>query len=180
MNIFLLDINPALRAQYHHDVHVPKMVVETMQIISTAIHSHPEWRAPERVTSALYRRTHKNHPCVSWVDSLEKVMWLAEHGIRLATEFWLRKVKVHKTESRLRAVYDYLYNDYSSVLLDEDPFKSYPTVVGPSVHHICHGPIELAVQIYRQYYREQKTMVKTPQKTYKPATWTGRERPSWL
>lgn len=37
MNIFFLDENPRLAAQYHNDTHVNKQIVESCQILSTAI-----------------------------------------------------------------------------------------------------------------------------------------------
>ena len=39
MNIFILDYNPTNCARMHADKHVVKMVLETAQILSTALHS---------------------------------------------------------------------------------------------------------------------------------------------
>ena len=36
MNIFYLDTNPALCAEYHCDKHVVKMIIEYAQMLSTA------------------------------------------------------------------------------------------------------------------------------------------------
>ena len=36
MNIFVLDTNPKICAQYHVDKHVVKMILELAQILSTA------------------------------------------------------------------------------------------------------------------------------------------------
>ena len=38
MNIFILDSNHEKCAQYHCDKHVPKMILETAQIMSTVMH----------------------------------------------------------------------------------------------------------------------------------------------
>ena len=38
MNIFVLDENPYLAAQYHNNKHVVKMILETAQLLSTAHH----------------------------------------------------------------------------------------------------------------------------------------------
>ena len=40
MNIFFLDKSPDLSAQYLCDKHVPKMLLESAQMLSTALHSH--------------------------------------------------------------------------------------------------------------------------------------------
>ena len=60
MNLFWLDNDLALAAQYHCDKHVVKMTVETAQILSTAVHLRG-WRG-----EGLYRPTHANHPCTVW------------------------------------------------------------------------------------------------------------------
>ena len=36
MNIFFIDRDPVLAARYHCDKHVPKMIVEYAQLMSTA------------------------------------------------------------------------------------------------------------------------------------------------
>lgn len=33
MNIFMLDSNPELAAQYHYDTHIVKMILESAQIL---------------------------------------------------------------------------------------------------------------------------------------------------
>lgn len=63
MNIFYLDNDVDICAQYHCDRHVTKMIVETAQLLSTAhamLGTH---------TEDMYRPTHKNHPCGVWVRS---------------------------------------------------------------------------------------------------------------
>ena len=70
MNIFILDNDPAKAAQYHCDKHIPKMILESAQMLST-------------VLGGPYKPTHKNHPCTLWVaesqDNAEWVMTLAWH-----------------------------------------------------------------------------------------------------
>lgn len=62
MNIFLLDKNPRLAAQYHCDKHVVKMITETAQIISTVLRSTGKYK-----NSFLYKPTHQHHPCVKFI-----------------------------------------------------------------------------------------------------------------
>lgn len=38
MNIFMLDSNPELAAQYHYDTHIVKMILESAQILCTVNH----------------------------------------------------------------------------------------------------------------------------------------------
>lgn len=64
MNIFILDNNPATAARYHADKHVPKMVLESAQMLST-------------VLKGPYKPTHANHPCTKWVAaSRQNAEWL--------------------------------------------------------------------------------------------------------
>ena len=58
MNIFFLDKDPIIAAQYHCDKHCVKMILESAQLLSTAHRvldeddAHPD----------LYKVAHKNHP----------------------------------------------------------------------------------------------------------------------
>ena len=56
MNIFVLDDDPFVAAQYHADIHVNKMILESAQMLST-------------VLSGPYKPTHANHPCTLWVGA---------------------------------------------------------------------------------------------------------------
>ena len=77
MNIFYLDEDPRLCAQYHCDRHVIKMILESAQLLCTAVNI----LAGEQVTP--YKSTHVNHPCSIWVresfDNWNYVWNLAKH-----------------------------------------------------------------------------------------------------
>ena len=60
MNIFILDKNPKLAAAMHCDKHVPKMILETAQMLSTA---HRVYDTPQ--AENLYKQAHLNHPCTN-------------------------------------------------------------------------------------------------------------------
>ena len=64
MNIFILDNNPMQAARDHADKHVPKMILESAQMLST-------------VLGGPYKPTHANHPCTKWVaESRQNAEWL--------------------------------------------------------------------------------------------------------
>lgn len=74
MNLFLLARNPAVAASLHCDVHVCKMIVETLQMIYSAFALHrvalaPEFVNDDGVVMKTYASTHKHHPCTLWVAS---------------------------------------------------------------------------------------------------------------
>lgn len=55
MNIFVLDTDPKLSAQYHVDRHVIKMILENAQLLSTALKIN-------NIEANLYKPTHQHHP----------------------------------------------------------------------------------------------------------------------
>jgi hypothetical protein len=144
MNIFVLDRNPKLAAEYHCDKHVVKMTLETAQILST-------------VLGGPYKPTHKNHPCVKWArESTGNFQWLWSLGMWLGEEYWYRYGgKTHKSAEiisnmRLR----------SGVCETDGPMT--PFVLAMPEHYKGDCP----VQAYRDYYRGDKFRFATY--TYRP------------
>ena len=77
MNIFFLDENPQLNAQYHCDKHVVKMILETAQLLCSVHHMCDEVDVP-------YKLAHKNNPCSIWCrKSLTNYLALCELGLEL-------------------------------------------------------------------------------------------------
>ena len=94
MNIFYLDKNPVLAAQYHYDTHVVKMCLETAQLLCTAQHQYITKSKAKELD--LYRATHVRHPCAIWVsqNSLAYV-WTYELFEALLAEYKHRYGKTH-------------------------------------------------------------------------------------
>ena len=63
MNIFLLDWNTDVCAQYHCDKHVVKMILESTQMLSTVHSKYYSDLAP-------YLPVHAKHPCTPYVLSI--------------------------------------------------------------------------------------------------------------
>lgn len=75
MNIFVLDQDPVRAAQYHCDKHVNKMILESAQMLSTAL-------------GCGYKPTHKNHPCTLWAGySKQNAEWLVALATGLNEEY---------------------------------------------------------------------------------------------
>lgn len=70
MNIFVLDYNPKLAAQYHCDKHVVKMILESTQIVCSV--------ANELGIETPYETTHYNHPCTVWARESRNVLELMD------------------------------------------------------------------------------------------------------
>ena len=138
MNIFKLDEDPKLSAQYHNDRHCVKMCLEYAQLLCTARHESGD-------DTARYRPTHKNHPSAVWVrESLQNYIWLCHLGIELCKEYTGRYDRRHKCQD---VIEDCLDNS-------------------PSLPDVGCTPLKLAmpdqyksdcpVRSYRDYYRGDK------------------------
>lgn len=90
MNIFITSECPIESAAYLDDKRVVKMVLETAQLLSTAVRSLG--------IEVGYASTHANHPCAKWArESRQNYEWTWHHGLALATEYAARYGKLHKS-----------------------------------------------------------------------------------
>lgn len=91
MNIFVVDQNPAICAEYLDDKRLVKMVLETAQLLSSAI-----W-----LNGGIgpYKLTHKGHPCTIWASrNKANYTWLFIYFKELCKEYTKRYNKVHSCE----------------------------------------------------------------------------------
>ncbi len=160
MNIFVLDANPKLAAQYHMDAHVRKMILESAQIMCTVNHQYGTSNVP-------YKPTHQNHPCVKWAgQSYQNYSWLAELGVALTTEFMHRFEKSHKTASVI-----YWCRQRNPCPKSHSVVPATLELCMPSVYkEYRNNDMEGAVRCYRMYYAVEK---------FRLAKWTKREKPPW-
>lgn len=158
MNIFYLDDNPVVCAQYHCDAHVRKMIVEYAQILSTA-HRCIEPEHPENVH--LYKSAYVNHPSTIWArQTSANYHWLYELWVNCCYEFYHRWAKSHATWEKLRLH-----------LIREPTFKyrESKTLVPLCMPDDCKGTS--ALTSYRKYYNTHKRHLHV---------WTGRGKPDWI
>jgi len=152
VNIFVLHENPTIAAQYQCDKHVPKMVLETAQLLCSAF---PEGVAP-------YKPTHLNHPCTKWVKaSSSNWHWLLTHGFALCNEYTHRFKKTHACER----VMLWLMENHENISLGALGVTPFAQAM----------PVEYrndnAVEAYRLYYKKDKSRF---------AKWIkGRSAPEW-
>lgn len=93
MNIFFLDANAYGSAQSLCDKHVVKMILESIQLLSSAHHLHPI----DNVRQKLVKLTHQNHPSAIWCRShKENYVYLTVYTQALMMEYSYRySGKVH-------------------------------------------------------------------------------------
>lgn len=107
MNIFMTSADPLLCARVLDDRRLVKMVLETAQMLSTCVRTVVPDIDPED-DALIYRKTHANHPCCVWArESQSNFVWLAAHGVALATMFRLRFDKRHKSLDVIKACVNY-------------------------------------------------------------------------
>ena len=151
MNIFILSLKLLQCAQYHCDQHVIKMILESAQMLCTAVLLSGG--------KAGYRMVHAKHPCTLWaLNSLSNWRWLRELAYELNDEY---KYRYHREE------------DHKSVQVIKDLEE--PNIPDKGLTPFAQAmPEEFkdpdAVQAYRKYYAGAK---------FKFATWREREIPDW-
>lgn len=164
MNLFLLDKDVTLNAQYHVNKHVTKMIVETSQMLCTAHHILDGTTEFEGIK--LYRPTHKNHPSTVWIRKNKYNYLYARDLLRaLITEYDFRYGRDLSKYSRPRKFAKMSYPDNISEEPFED-FKDFPMAM-PEELRIKEDP----VQAYRNYYIRDKSGLHS---------WTKREVPNWI
>ena len=99
MNIFFLDKTPEKSAQYLCDKHVPKMLLETAQMLSTAIQKYTG------EIEELYKSTYPNHPMTKWVGlNKNNFQWAYDNGRSIFSEYVERFKPYHKSIDILRHI----------------------------------------------------------------------------
>lgn len=63
MNIFVTDISPIVSAQALDDKRVVKMILESAQLLSSAIFINSQ-----SIYNDIYKPTHLKHPCTIWTS----------------------------------------------------------------------------------------------------------------
>ncbi|MCF7886737.1 MAG: pyrimidine dimer DNA glycosylase/endonuclease V [Candidatus Marinimicrobia bacterium] len=153
MNIFVLDNDIKKCAHYHCDQHVIKMILESTQILCTALNLKG-YKTP-------YKSTHTKHPCVKWVGkSYSNFKWLTELAYELNGEYKYRYEKDtdHKSIATLESIQQYSYEDLGLMEFVQAMPEEYKVPGDP-------------VQAYRNFYNYDKSRF---------ATWTKRPQPPWF
>ena len=157
MNIFYLDHNTEKCAEYHHDKHVVKMILESVQLLSNAIQFHGGY--------SKYAATHMNHPCSIWVrESNQNWLWLFSLVIDLDYEYCTRFNKNEDCHHKSFYIAMELFKQVN--LLPKGKFTEPPFCM-PDQYKNCN-----VINSYRKYYKAEKVNEKTK--------WTGRNIPKFI
>lgn len=120
MNIFCTSSSPVESAQFLDDKRVVKMVLESAQLLSTALMIRdPEFYGNH---SQLYKPTHSKHPCTIWAAcSDDNLFWLYEHYLALMDEYSFRYDKNHKC-AELQWIFEKYFRDIGYVYRAPEEF----------------------------------------------------------
>jgi hypothetical protein len=174
MNIFILDQDITLNAQYHNDTHLNKMLLEMTQMLCTVHYKLGAAGAP-------YRKTHANHPCTQW---LAESYYNYIYGIELAYELEEERIYRGFKPSKCMQVIGWC-NQHIPVnipMIDKTDFR---LAISNTKYHLADP-----VDAYRAYHigekqgmwvkqRQQYQNVKSVKKWY-PYRWTKRGKPDWF
>lgn len=169
MNIFVLDENPIRAAEMMCDKHVPKMVVETAQMMASALRRHgvTDERMPLTKSGTPYKGGYQHHPCTVWAgDSYTNFDWLTSHGIALCTEYTFRFGKKHACEDAICHMNAMHVDGFSH--LNRDRLTPFALAMPDEYRD------DDAVKAYRAYYHS-KTFAKWEKGTPAPDWWQGVE-----
>jgi hypothetical protein len=162
MNIFVTDDSPTLAAKNLDDKRLVKMVLETTQMLCTAINEYGGMTP--------YKSTHKNHPCNVWARQTKgNFLWLLKHGLALAAEYSKRYDKTHKCELVLRLI----DNECLVELLPNGPLQPFANCTANAAKNISFKHIQPVTDAYKEYL-----MARWATDTRKP-TWTNATPPNW-
>jgi len=163
MNIFYLDKNPTIAAQYHVDKHCVKMILESCQLLSTAHRildgdqtmgktatgrNVKRWVLSDDRNEVLYSATHVNHPSAVWCRQTHKnYRWLHNLLCELSAEYTYRYEKIHRCQ-------EIGLIDALSLLPKNIPIGEFtdPTPAMPDQYKVFGD----GVQSYRNYYNGEK------------------------
>ena len=158
MNVFYLDHDTKICAEYHNDKHCVRMVLEYAQLLSTA-HRIIDRDLANRF---VYKATHKNHPSAIWVrQNQSNYDWLYSLFVDLAEEYTYRYERKHLSYKKLKHILAYPPNN-----IEKGTFTQ-PT---PAMPDHCKIPGD-SLSSYRRYYKRNKKHI---------SKWTKRPIPSWF
>lgn len=183
MNIFVLHEEPRIAATMMCDKHIPKMIVESAQMLSTAhrmLDGIPEKRPSKSgkrmvnyyvhpdsyLEKTLYKAVHHYHPCTTWtMESKTNYEWHYEHFLGLGDEFKYRFNKDHLTINKIGELLKQTPKNIPNIGLTEfaQAMSHYPD---------CKVTGEPVVA-YRNYYHAAKPFAKWEKGRQPPNWWEG-------
>lgn len=170
MNIFVLDSNPQKAARFHCDKHCVKQIVESYQMLGSAVLRHGAQPSEMPLTKAgsPLRGGYPNHPCTRWAGNTQgNFLWLGELALELCLEYSRRYGKTHFCEKGIEKLVGMAskvpaggLTDFAVAISKDSSCRSIKGFDSLSV-----------VQQYREYYNIDKSYF---------AKWSKGSLPHWF
>jgi len=166
MNLFVLDENPTLAAQYLDDKRIGSALREVNQMMSVALHQNAI-EGMEVGPGLLCRPSHQQHPVTLWVGQTRgNFIWALAYAYACIEEWQVRYGTVHGSGLRTPYIGTYIACIPDGPLL---PFQNSAKNVGLDMDF---SDLEVPVS-YREYLKERWLTDK------RPALYTNRGYPWW-
>ena len=160
MNIFAFDPDPWTCALWLDDVRKNKMILESAQLLSSAVAiNDPSW------ASKVYKPTHLGHPCAKWaMGSRGNFQWLTEYMDNLSYQFGK-----HKSADLLPVFKDYWLEGW----FPSEAQTPFPNCAANASLGISFKYVEDTHLAYRLYISERW------KRDTINLSWTYGEEPTW-
>ena len=162
MNIFFLHKFPSKAAQYLCDKHIPKMLLESAQMLSTAVRKYEKETDTTPLAEPIYKSAYPNHPMTIWVsETLGNFTWALYNAFCINKEYEYRFKKNHKSYKVIKNIIDFELMAH----IPEGDFTKPPQCMPDEYRDKDY------VTAYRKYYNTDKKYF---------AKWEkGRSCPEW-
>ena len=162
MNIFFLHKDPQWAANALCDKHVPKMLLESAQMLSTAVRKYEEDTDTIPLAEPIYKSAYPNHPMTKWVGfNRDCFSWALGNALWINNEYEYRFKKKHKSFKIIQNIFK---NNYINDIPEGD-FTEPPQCMPDEYKDNNY------VTAYRNYYKGEKEYF---------AKWEkGRQQPEW-
>ena len=170
MNLFILDADPKMAAQYYQDLHINKIIVEGCQVLASAypVERLSQHDCPRTQKGTARGHSHYNHPVTVWVrENTSNFTWALEHTTAL---YWERVHRFNKDHFGFSFI---MWCSNNPPALSQDKLTEHPQCF--KHHPDCVVPGN-PVKGYQNYYNKAKREFKFGNKIIK-ATWTNRDVP---
>lgn len=170
MNIFVTDTDPIQAARNLCDKHLPKMIVEDLQMLGSAVIRHgakPE-QMPITKKGTPLKGGYHNHPCTRWAgDTRSNFNWLIVHAIESCREYTKRFGRTHFCESGIKTV------DKLGHLIPPGSLTEFAVAINDNSNcrRFAGFDTKSVVEKYRLFYKHDKPFAKWEK---------GRTQPEWF
>ena len=182
MNIFAVNSDPRIAALELPDKLIPKMIVESAQMLSTA-HRVLDGDAIAD-TKGLYQKAYENHPSCVWVreDALN-YWWLWMHALTLCEEYKWRfsvdgNLKSHKTVPVIHALQEPPVNIPKEKQIRVEVLEDLPLCMPDQYKETGARWYGYAVDCYQKFVTQDKPYMQDVFKAYTRAITSKSEDPT--